>query len=159
MKTSDIKKALESCIGYRECSKCPLNSGAAGISECTNELMSEALDLINRQKVEINQLRVKLDDCERDIIPKLKYSLERANKYGAETEADNIRLLKENERLADIGKMYSEVRAEAIKELAERLKTRSRYEYIGDGYGYYYLKTKDIDNLVKKMIGEKNECL
>lgn len=56
-------------------------------------------EYFNRQQQEIRQLHVKLDDCERDIIPKLKYSLERANKYGSETDAENIRLLKENENL------------------------------------------------------------
>lgn len=56
-------------------------------------------NFINRQNAEINQLHVKLDDYERDIVPKLKYSLERANKYIAETDAENIRLLAEREIL------------------------------------------------------------
>lgn len=106
--------------------------------------ISKALDLINRQQQENRQLRVKLDDCERDIIPKLKYSLERANKYGSETEAENIRLLKENEDLKEI--IFTD-RTEAIKDFAERLKERT-ISYVG-----VVEQQEVIDNLVKEMIG------
>jgi hypothetical protein len=125
------------------------------------ETISKALDFINRQQQENRQLHVKLDDCERDIIPKLKYSLERANKYGAETDAENIRLLKENERLNKILDFYSlqygtvtdqskkiaEIKAEAIKDFAERLKERT-ISYVG-----VVEQQEVIDNLVEEMIG------
>lgn len=110
------------------------------------ETISKALDLINRQQQENRQLRVKLDDCERDIIPKLKYSLERANKYGLETEAENIRLLKENEDLKEI--IFTD-RTEAIKDFAERLRER-KISYAG-----VVEQQEVIDNLVKEMIGQK----
>lgn len=48
---------------------------------------------------------------------------------------------------ADIGKMYSEVRAEAIREFAERLKL---YLFIERG-GISTVSGKDIDSLVKEM--------
>lgn len=103
-------------------------------------------EMDRRKDTEIRQLRIKLDDCERDIIPKLKYSLERANKYGLETEAENIRLLKENEDLKEI--IFTD-RAEAIKDFAERLKERT-ISYVG-----VVEQQEVIDNLVKKMIGEQ----
>ena len=40
-----------------------------------------------------------------------------------EKDAEIERLKEETHRFADIGKMYSEIRAEAITEFAERLKT------------------------------------
>lgn len=49
----------------------------------------------------------------------------------------------EIDRFADIGKMYSEVRSDAIREFAERLRTkRGSHGEIWGG---------DIDNLVKEM--------
>lgn len=127
----------------------------------STETISKALDLINRQQQENRQLQLKLDDCERDIIPKLKYSLERANKYGAETDAENIRLLKENERLNKILDFYSlqygtvtdqskkiaEIKAEAIKDFAERVKMLNNQNLI--------IWNEQIDTLVKEMIGEQ----
>ena len=53
------------------------------------------------------------------------------------------------EEFADIGKMYSEVKAEAIKEFAERLKEKAKKnEWNGTICGL------DIDELVKEMVGE-----
>lgn len=61
----------------------------------------------------------------------------------------------EIERYADIGKMYSEVRAEAIREFADRLKRKSRLISEYDAGGWYMdiraVKAEDIDNLVKEM--------
>lgn len=99
MTDNEIIKALECVSGkIMSCRNCPY-AARYPMSKCREQCAKDALDLINRQQQEIRQLRIKLDDCERDIIPKLKYSLERANKYGAETDTENIRLLKENENL------------------------------------------------------------
>ena len=97
MTDNEIIKALECCSTYAAFIK-------VDKSKC-KEYFKAAIDLINRQQQEIRRLTVKLDDYERDIVPKLKYSLERANKYGAETDAENIRLLKENETLKEVLKI------------------------------------------------------
>lgn len=57
MTCKEIKKALECCQNYHECSQCPFNSGAADTSECISECMSEALDLINRLQAKIERLQ------------------------------------------------------------------------------------------------------
>lgn len=41
-----IKKSLECCIGYQECSKCPLNTGSSDTDECKSKCMSNALNYI-----------------------------------------------------------------------------------------------------------------
>lgn len=71
----------------------------------------------------------------------IKHALKEYNRQKEEIE----RLRKENERFADIGKMYSEIRAEAIKEFWDKAKQTREfrtcpYVYITDG-----------DNLVKEM--------
>lgn len=87
LKDEDIKKALECCISL-SCEGCPLKDerGCLTISD------EKALELINRQQAE-------LDDLKRDAIPKLQYSLNRANKYGRATDRENARLKAEIEKL------------------------------------------------------------
>jgi hypothetical protein len=80
------------------------------------------------------------------------------NRQKAEIE----RLQNENKRFADIGKLYSEVRADAIKEFAEKLTNRicenvNRSLDNPNGNNYYPIDVyEDIDNLVKEMVGESN---
>ncbi len=67
------------------------------------------------------------------------------NRQRAEIE----RLEKENHRFVDIGKTYSEVRAEAIKEFAELVKANQRMLF-----NHIYSRphfAEAIDNLVKEM--------
>ena len=80
---------------------------------------------------------------------------------------DIERLQTENNQFADIGKMYSEIRAEAIKEFAERLQEKA--DDIGiDEDGFLFTISAEwktwfrvgdwceeiIDNLVKEMVGD-----
>ena len=93
MTDNEIIKALECCIksdSRDDCMKCPL--GKLFYQECSRDLMKDALDLINRQKAE-------LDDLKRDTIPKLQEGLKRANKYGVEADKENEQLKAEIERL------------------------------------------------------------
>ena len=77
--------------------------------------------------------------------------LDLINRQKAEIE----RLEKENDYFADIGKMYSEIKAEAIKEFAERLKKRSSYFHTSGGHTpWNCVKVYDIDDLVKEMVGD-----
>ena len=197
MTDEQIIKALECVSGkIMYCRNCPYTARYT-MSKCREQCAKDALDLINRRQQEIRQLHIKLDDYERDIVPKLKYSLERANKYGSETDAENIRLLKENENLisdltsakAEIERLkgnapkifisdktpsryfkakssqpiliypYEEtkielvpskeqIEAEAIKDFAKRLKAMSEY-------GSINVSPRQIDNIVKEMIGEQ----
>ena len=61
----EVIKALECCIlrkQYRcENRKCPLYYETTKYSDCTEMLVENALDLINRQKAEIERLRSQLD--------------------------------------------------------------------------------------------------
>ena len=54
MTDEQIIKALECCLGY-SCSGCPCEKGASIL--CLDDLHRYALDLINRQKAEIERLR------------------------------------------------------------------------------------------------------
>lgn len=93
-----------------------------------------------------------------DIVKTLEDALAIIKKQKAEIK----RLKKEQQQFADIGKMYSEVRAEAVNEFAERLKediANDRLENFMNGLKgtpmpkvlTYDCIEDYIDNLVKEM--------
>jgi hypothetical protein len=77
-----------------------------------------------------------------------KIALDLINRQQAEIE----RLEKVNDSFTDIGKLYSEVKAEAIKEFADRLKIN--YSKPLFAVGSYNEFIREVDNLVKEMVGE-----
>ena len=127
MTDNEIIKALE-CCKKDDCYNCPNDFG-----NCYANLAGFALDLINRQKAEIERLQETI--C----------------------------------MLTKTGRFYSKVRAEAIKEFAERLKEticqeNELYEkcvkdMLTFDYQRGYADSNDrfvwcIDNLVKEMVGD-----
>lgn len=72
-------------------------------------------------------------------------------------QAEIERLQKVNDSFTDIGKLYSEIKSEAIKEFAERLKNiyikDKRYDR-PNAHTLIDWLFANIDNLVKEMVGE-----
>ena len=135
---SRVLKALKCCSDLNsDCEVCPY----MGEEDCSSKSLNDAINLIISQKAEIERLEKEIERLDIE----LKAMRGVANSYKAEVE----RLQKENERFADIGKMYSEIKAEAIKAFAERLIE------IGVQEGAYeYVSVYDIDNLVKELTEE-----
>lgn len=106
MEDREIIKALELCSADEcWCDDCPYEN------LCTDtDITKFALDLINRQKSEI-------------------------------------------ERLERHTEMYHEVRVEAVKEFAERLKEKLHLNGAVMGSNCAIVNDVDIDNLVKEMVG------
>lgn len=106
MTDEQIIKALECCgeIDRIFCDSCKYKNEF----DCVVALARDALDLIRRQKAEIDHF-------------------------------------------ADIGKMYSEVRAEAIREFVESLKKKYENHIVCT----WTVLNEEIDNLVKEMTEEK----
>ena len=132
----EIISSLEVIATTRNCSECKIRNCNWGDCNCSQITANAALDLINRQKAEIEELKIEN-----------KSLRSAANCYKLH---------------------YNEVRTEAYKEFAERLKN----EIINDtayacdstqhsGYYDYQIKVGDIpeyiDNLVKEMEGDSNE--
>lgn len=123
MTDNEVVNALECCVGGK-CTKCHYYyEPFLEAEECMGSLIAEALELINRQRAEI-------------------------------------------ERFADIGKMYSEVIAEAIKEFAERVKEKITDYYENQDQeedegsavcDYLSYLDCDIDDLVKERTGVQRE--
>ena len=130
---NEIIKALEVCskyTGFKDCEKCPLNP----ICDA-NVIDALALDLINRQKAEIENLKEKNSNLTSGLTS-LQNDL-----TSARATIDSF---------TDIGKLYSEIKAEAYKEFAEKLKQNA---YHNDANEYIVFDI-EVDNLLKELVGE-----
>ena len=126
------------------------------------KLKTDRQDLISKLCDNIDSLeRLALE--QQAEIEKLKKIEHFADKTIEKQRAEIERLQKENKRFADIGKMYSEIRAEAIKEFKEKYKDHIK-NFTGkftDEMGFVVnleaiLFAVDFvaDNLVKEMVGD-----
>ena len=126
-----IIKGLDHCSSSGECKDCPANPRVGNFGYCTGLLMKAALDLINRQKAEIERLR------------------EEADGYEAELESEHLsRMDNIHELIAKIEKAKSE----AIKEFAERIESELANNTEISSVGYQSIIA--IINLVKEMTEE-----
>lgn len=133
MTDNDIIKALECCILYKQiCSEnCPLRD----VKSCKENLRKHCLDLINRQKAEIEKWKEESSDKER------AYTDEYCLRKEWQTKCQE--LLKDKQT----------AKSEAIEEFAERLKHSffdNGYESPDVDFDYF------VDNLLKEMVGENN---
>ena len=135
MKTEEeIIKALGICVDnckkllcHVSCKDCPYYHDML----CGVSVKSDALNLIRKQQAEIERLK-----CETGkLLPK-------NCPYAMQMEVSN--------------KLETIIRAEAVKEFAERLK-EMKYESIEWAHGEhpYVVEESDIDNLVEEMVGDK----
>ena len=107
-----IVKALECCQSHTitDCRDCP--NRASG-DNCVNELMRNALDLINRQKVEIEEFEVERKKLQDRIV-----SLFNENE-GLQTE---LQIYKQNRMtLYERIELVEKTRIKTVKEFAERV--------------------------------------
>lgn len=136
----EITKALECCGKEYSCERCILNTWLNKKRDCVGIILGDALDLINRQKEEIEILKKK------------------ANTPFAKVTFDENKLKK---IVSDVAKNIefnlNLIKSEVIKEFAERLKGKC-YEDFQETYEMLspYVTDDDIDDLVKEMT-EVNE--
>ena len=109
---NEITKILE-CCSKEDCENCEKDWSYVSQWDCMHHIMRLSLDLINRQKEEINALNGNTE------------------KYIAECEKRSREIVED---------YIKEIKSEAIKDFAERLKER-----------YIYVTPNEIDNLVKEM--------
>ena len=134
-----IDKEIKCPCGYREYME-EHNCEKIDCDKCCPLALQE---IINRQQTE-NQ--------------KLKGHLEQLKSRYDNAKAEIERLQKENNQFADIGKMYSEIRAEAIKKYIEKLKDLSYESDLYDRNERWVkaVTVEEIDETYKEMVGENN---
>lgn len=140
MNDEEIIKALECCIEDEDCSHCP---SIKEMPYCSNDIMVGAINLIKRQQVEIERLNSDND--------------EKFNQWNMLTE-------KTKQHYADLYNEAKDIlKAEAVKEFAERLKNKIKTECNPYGKPTFDYDTsiaivRYIDNLAKEMVdNEKGE--
>lgn len=90
-------------------------------------LVKSTLDLINRQQATIETLR----NC-----------------------VEQHHIIRKDGK-SPLSLLTEDIKAEAIKEFAERLKKKESVYSASDFYWIKYIPRKEIDNLVKEMVGEQ----
>ena len=128
----EIISSLEVIATTRNCSECKIRNCNWGDCNCPQITANAALDLINRQKAEIERLK----EC-----PKCIYEYDgNTAEYCIQGPCSNF-------------KTTEQVRTEAYKEFAERLKDEAQMADCFDSYNMV-VGTHFIDNLLKEMIDE-----
>lgn len=100
------------------------------------------VNFIKRQKAENSNLLSVLTSLQKDL---------------TSAKAEIERLKKANEMFTDIGKMYSEIKAEAIKSFAYKITEKASIIEVNGFFHKYVVSQDDIDSLVKEMVGDNNE--
>ena len=148
---NDIKKALEDCIKHNgSCYECP-SFEFCDKNDC-KITMEMVLAYINRLEAEKSNLKETLDR----VVGEVKGLRDTNKELQAENEKLKIRLRKEKYQFADIGKMYSEVKTEAYKEVFEKISDKSCVQEIKKGLFCKVVTLHDINTLKKEMVGEDN---
>ncbi len=141
MTDEQIIKALESCDTREWCNDCPLKDN----DHCKDVLSNQSVNLINRQKAEIDELksdlRLKTNDYNY-----LKAECEKIQKVSSDR----------TDRLINTVVNLKNARSEAIKEFAERLKKKT-YPFPCAIGVENAVSIRTIDDLVKEMVGDKND--
>lgn len=152
MTDNDIVKALECCAGDDGCDVCPMYKPS---SECITELQGKALDLINRQKAELQKAKAELKEttekfnCQQYVYADLSDIIKDKNAEIEKLQADYSSM---QSTLAKMSMGVAEAKAEAIKEFAEKVKATQR-ELFNNIYSTTAWNAV-IDNLVEEMVGE-----
>lgn len=136
MTDNKIIKALECCAEEKPCNECPLFDYTEDEIKCKNKCFVDALDLINRQRAKIKALEMDNAQLQSDI------ANANMNSDHALAEIEWLKARNVN-NCCNWQIKYNPLRAEAIKEFAERLKKE-----LGFGRHTSY---DEIDNLVKEM--------
>ena len=153
---NEIIKALECCKGGL-CCGCPRLSNDRLTGACMRELITDVLDLINRQQAEIEDLNHSIDTLGR-VKEQLKENLsETEAKYQKEITRLDALLVCKNKVIRNLEKSFENAYDGAIKEFADRLKNiyikDKRYDR-PDAHTLIDCLFNNIDNIVKEIVGD-----
>lgn len=133
----EIISSLKVIATTHNCNECKIRNCKWGTCNCEQTTANAALDLINRQKAEIERLK----EC-----PKCVYEYDgEMTEYCIQGACSNF-------------KTVEQIKSEAYKEFVERLiKHKELFYHIGLGESRYIIgvETVHIDNLLKELVGDK----
>lgn len=145
---ADISKCYE-CVLLKDCEANPFYSPVA----------KYALDLINRQKDEIERLEEEVSNTRRKALLEASSKFAGHSNYHGDTILCKLICMAEGQEVGiAIPFDISETKAEAYKEFANQIKMHKRrmrgfdlcYEFWD-----YAVSVEDVDNILKTMVGEE----
>ena len=157
----EIIKALECCFMEQQCNYCPLYKEHS--ADCLDIVLKNAHALITRQQAERENLKVENQSL-RSAANSLKMHYEEAQAQIERLKDANNTFEKafhiQEQNIKDwlpITVFNYEIKTEAYKEFAEKLKEFMHNKFKAlDEYEFEYITERDIDNLVKEMVGDDN---
>ena len=155
MTDKEIIKALECCVNKFD-GWVRYNDG----NQIHKVTIADILDVINRQQAEIKTLQER-NVVLRGMIDTQKAEIERLQKSIELTKGAKCVYSYDGETLeycitspCPIHKTVEQIKSEAIKEFAERLKEKADYYENGQGWEGDIYYADDVDNLVEEMVGD-----
>ena len=147
MTDKEIIKAFECCVSPG-CDNCPYDKYEQ-LEPCHQILMKDALDLINRQKFQLDNYSHNVRNMSKDFIEQQRVI------YRQQAEIERLQRLLQQE-YKSTSSLTKKCYKDGIKEFAERLKEFMHTKFKDlDAYEFEYVTENDIDNLVKEMVGEQ----
>ena len=143
----EIISSLEVIAATRNCDECKIRNCKWGTCNCSQITANAALDLINRQKAEIDSAKAKIEICAEVIkrqdaeIKRLKECPKCVYEYDGETMEYCVQGPCPN------FKTVEQIKSEAYKEFAEHLKERW-------SNNYYDSPDVDFDEFVDNLLKE-----
>lgn len=144
----EIIETLECCAYSDGCERCQCSKQCDGAEHLIN-----ALDLINRQKAEIERLRSELSNTRRKALLEASSKFAGHSNYHGDTILCKLICMAEGQEVdTAIPLDISKIKTEAYTEFAERLKETS---VLRAGCVPWYDIHAAIDYLLKEMVGEE----
>lgn len=142
----EIIKALECHINAEDCVGCEM------FGRCDEIILTKlVLDLINRQKSENLELKLKVNEL---LVYKQEVTKNNMKNYEIyKSQKAEIEKLKGStivNNIIETQRIKREAKTEAYKEFAEKLSDKAE----PDENHYWWIRLLDIDNLLKEMVGK-----
>ena len=138
----EIKSSLEVIATTRNCNECKIRNCKWGTCNCSQITANVALDLLKRQKTEIERLK-SMNQAKLECIHDLQKENEILSRNADTAFQDGL-----NER-RDL--FAPEIKSEAYKEFAERLKS---YLLLNEKGKISVITFEDVEKLLKELVGE-----
>lgn len=140
----EIISSLETIATTRNCDECKIRNCKWGDCDCSQIAANAALDLINRQKTEIEDLMLKSEEMHCIMTNSFKTKIKKLEDCAIFLSEILIHQMK-------LSRLDSTTRTKVYKSFAKNLKEWFDSNYDGPNIDFY----KFIDNLLQEMLGEE----
>ena len=149
MTDNEIIKAFE-CCNNDGCENCPNRPTC-----CEIDVADEILNIINRQKAEIERLQ-SMNQAKLDTIHDLMAEVERLQNEGIGNCEMAIAMRSDHNLDVDCNYCIDKAKQEAYKEIVKRLKEHLCSYDLPNYFSFEAVDEDTIDEVLKELVGDKN---